>query len=122
MTKTEQKDAAMDQLFGGLTNPATTASESPSGQQDTSPAVSGMAPVSPKQKKYAEENERVCTIINYELAYKARKIAEREDLNIREVYEEGLRRIISAYEAKNGTIRVARKKGKKGDTDKLSSL
>lgn len=119
MTKKERKDAAMDQLFGGLTTPATTVSESPS--TDTSPAVSGTAPVSPKQKKYAEENERVCTIINYELAYKARKIAEREDLNIREVYEEGLRRIISAYEAKNGTIRVARKK-KKGDTDKLSSL
>ena len=112
MTKQEQKNAAMDQLFGGLTSPATTVSESPS----------ETAPISPKQKKYAEENERVCTIINYELAYKARKIAEREDLNIREVYEEGLRRIISAYEAKNGTIRVARKKGKKGDVDKLANL
>ena len=112
MTKQEQKNAAMDQLFGGLTSPATTVPESPS----------ETAPISPKQKKYAEENERVCTIINYELAYKARKIAEREDLNIRKVYEEGLRRIISAYEAKNGTIRVARKKGKKGDVDKLSSL
>ncbi len=121
MTKQEQKDAAMDQLFGGLTSPATTVAEPPSEQQDSSPVTSG-TPISPKQKKYAEENERVCTIINYELAYKARKIAEREDLNIREVYEEGLRRIISAYEAKNGTIRVARKKGKKGDTDKLSSL
>ena len=122
MTKQEKKNAAMDQLFEGLAKPVATASEPSSEQQESSPAVSGTAPVSPKQKKYAEENERVCTIINYELAYKARKIAEREDLNIREVYEEGLRRIINAYEAKNGTIRVARKKGKKGDADKLSSL
>ena len=121
MTRKEQKNAAMDQLFGGLTNPATVP-ESPSSQQEPSPESSGVVHISSKQKKYAEENERVCTIINYELAYKARKIAEREDLNIREVYEEGLRRIINAYEAKNGTIRVARKKGKKGDTDKLSSL
>ena len=122
MTKQEQKDAAMDQLFGGLMKPVTSSSESSAEQQESSPAASGKAPLSPKQKKYSEENERVCTIINYELAYKARKIAEREDLNIREVYEEGLRRIISAYEAKNGTIRVARKKGKKGDADKLPSL
>lgn len=121
MTKQEKKNAAMDQLFEGLAKPVATASEPSSEQQESSPAVSGTAPVSPKQKKYSEENERVCTIINHELAYKARKIAEREDLNIREVYEEGLRRIINAYEAKNGTIRVARKKGK-GAADKLSSL
>ncbi len=120
MTKQEKKDAAMDQLFGGLTKPVTTA-ESSAKQQDFSPAISETAPISPKQKKYADENERICTIINYELAYKARKIAEREDLNIREVYEEGLRRIINAYEAKNGTIRVVRKKGK-GAADKLSKL
>lgn len=122
MTKKEQKDEAMNQLFGGLTNPVNNVSESPSEQQELSSSASETAPISPKQKKYAEENERVCTIINYELAYKARKIAEREDLNIREVYEEGLRRIINAYEAKNGIIRVVRKKGKKGDAEKLSNL
>ena len=122
MSKQDQKKDAMDQLFGGLTNPATTVSEKCLSQQESSPASSGTTHVTPKQKKYAEENERICTIINYELAYKARKIAEREDLNIREVYEEGLRRIINAYEAKNGVIRVSKKRGKKGDAEKLSSL
>lgn len=122
MTKQEQKDAAMDQLFGGLTKPATTVPESPSEQQDSSPAVSGRTSISPKQQKYAEENERVCTILPYEDVYKIKEIARREHFNIRDVYGEAIRRLINSYEAKNGTIRVPKKRGKKGDADKLSSL
>lgn len=122
MTKQEQKDAAMDQLFGGLTKPATTVPESPSEQQDSSPAASGRTSISPKQQKYAEENERVCTILPYEDVYKIKEIARREHFNIRDVYGEAIRRLINSYEAKNGTIRVPKKRGKKGDADKLSSL
>lgn len=122
MTKQEQKDAAMNQLFGGLTTPTSPVPESSSSKNESRPASNGATPLSPTQQKYAEENERVCTIIAYELAYKARKIAEREDMNIRDVYEEGLRRIITAYEKKNGTIRVPKKREKKGSANSLSSL
>lgn len=122
MTKQEQKDAAMNQLFGGLTTPTSPVPESSSSKNESRPASTGATPLSPTQQKYAEENERVCTIIAYELAYKARKIAEREDMNIRDVYEEGLRRIITAYEKKNGTIRVPKKREKKGSANSLSSL
>ncbi len=113
MSKEEQKKGAMDELFKGLINPST-----PSAQKENEESAS----VSSKQKKYKEENERVCTIINVELMNKARYIAGKEGLAIRDVFEFGLKFAIKDYESRNGVIRVRKTKPKKGDANKVFDI
>lgn len=118
MTKKEQKDAAMDQLFGGLTNPSSSSSPQ-TVQQQEQPSSSELVSISPRQKKYKEENERVCTIVNVELMNKARYIAGKEGLPIRDIFEYGLKYLIKDYESKNGPIHTRKTKAKKGDASKV---
>ena len=117
MTKKEKKDAAMDQLFGGLTNPSSSSSQQTVQQQEQ--PSSDLVSISPRQKKYKEENERVCTIVNVELMNKARYIAGKEGLPIRDIFEYGLKYLIKDYESKNGPIHTRKTKAKKGDASKV---
>ena len=64
MSNKEKKDAAMDQLFGGLTMPSSPSSPSDMPQEPSQT-------LSPRQKKYQEENERITTIVNTEDMNKA---------------------------------------------------
>lgn len=115
MFKEEKKNAAMDQLFSGLTSPAT--ATSPSEERPTVP-VSVEEP-SRRRKNKADDDERVCTILNVELMGKIREIARREAMNIREVFEFGMKFAIDDYERRNGTIHVRKPKSKRGDAAKV---
>lgn len=117
MNKKDKKNAAMDQLFGGLTAPS-----SPPSPQEGEQPVPAKQNVSPRQRKYKDENERVCTIINVELMNKARYIAGKEGLNIREIFEVGLKFVVKDYESKNGPIHTRKTKAKKGDASKLFDI
>jgi len=109
--------AAMDALFGGLTMPS---SPQPS-QEGEQPSAAAPA-ASSRQKKYKDENERVCTIINVELMNKARYIAGKEGLNIRDIFEVGLKFVVKDYESKNGPIHTRKTKAKKGDASKVFDI
>lgn len=117
MNKKDKKDAAMDALFGGLTMPSSP--QSPMKEEQPS---SSTPTVSPRQRKYKDENERVCTIINVELMNKARYIAGKEGLNIREIFEVGLKFVVKDYESKNGPIHTRKTKAKKGDASKVFDI
>ena len=53
---------------------------------------------------------------------KARYIAGKEGINIREVFEAGLNFAIKDYESKNGPIHTRKTKSKKGDAKKIFDI
>lgn len=114
MSKEYQKKAAMDELFGGLTTPS-----SPSSPQE---GEQRSATVSSKQKKYKEENERVCTIMEVEIMNKLRYIAGKEGIALRDLFGTGAKLLIKEYEKEHGEIRVRKSKSKKGDVSKLFNV
>ena len=117
MSKQEQQKNAMDQLFNSLsTQPQTVQESAP--KQDTKQS----AQTSSIQRKYNEENERVCTIVNVELMNKARYIAGKEGIALRDIFEYGLRFAIIDYEKKHGVISVRKSKPKKGDASKVFNI
>lgn len=115
MYKEEKKNAAMEQLFSGLTSPATATSSSE--ERPAAPVTD--EETSRRRKNKANEDERVCTIINVELMGKIREIARKEAMQIREVFELALKFAIQDYESKNGVIHVRKPKSKKGDASKI---
>ena len=108
--KKDFSNGAMSELMEGLTNGNTSNSGTGSNQEQKERSLSS------RQRKYKEENERVCTIINVELMNKARYI------NIREVFEAGLNFAIKDYESKNGPIHTRKTKSKKGDAKKVFDI
>lgn len=117
MTKKEKNNDAMDKLFSGLTMPASSPSSQTEEQCDQG-TVSDNS-ISPRQKKYKEENERVCTIMEYEDIYKLRFIASKENLSIRNVFGAAAKMLIKKYESTNGVIPVKKRRPKKGDISKI---
>ena len=115
MSNKEKKDAAMDQLFGGLTMPSSPSSPSDMPQESSQT-------LSPRQKKYQEENERITTIVNTEDMNKARFIAAKEGIAIREVIGAGIKLAIKAYESDHGPIHTRKTKGKRGDASKVFNV
>lgn len=114
--KKDFSNGAMSELMEGLTNGNTSNSGTGSNQEQKERSLSS------RQRKYKEENERVCTIINVELMNKARYIADKEGINIREVFEAGLNFAIKDYESKNGPIHTRKTKSKKGDAKKVFDI
>ena len=123
MSKEDQKKAAMDELFGGLTTPS-----SPSSPQE---GEQRSATVSSKQKKYKELleekyektlDERVCTIMEVEIMNKLRYIAGKEGIALRDLFGTGAKLLIKEYEKEHGEIRVRKSKSKKGDVSKLFNV
>lgn len=115
MNKKKQTKEAMDQLFNGLT--AQSSSPDEYTQRDSENRVESSI-----QKKYKEENERVCTIMEYDDIYKLRFIASKENLSIRDVFGAAAKMLIKKYESTNGPIPVKKKKQKKGDISKLFDI
>lgn len=115
MLKEDQKKGAMDELFKGLTAPSAPTTPQESEQ-------SAAAPVSSKQKKYKEENERVCTIMEVEIMNKLRYIAGKEGVALRDLFGTGAKLLIKEYEKEHGEIRVRKSKSKKGDVSKLFNV
>lgn len=115
MSKEDQKKGAMDELFRGLTTPS-----SPSAQQESE--QSAAAPVSSRQKKYKEENERVCTIMEVAVMNKLRYIAGKEGLALRDLFGTGAKLLIKEYEKEHGEIHARKSKAKKGDASKLFNV
>lgn len=113
MSKEEQKAAAMDNLFKGLTSP----SAPPTQKEEAQPSAT--APLSVRQKKYKEENERVCTIMEVEVMNKLRYISGKEGIALRDLFGTGARMLINEYEKCCGEIRARKSKPKKGDISKL---
>lgn len=116
MSKEDQKKGAMDALFEGLTTPS-----APSAQPEREQA-SATAQLSNKQKKYKEENERVCTIMEVEVMNKLRYIAGKEGVALRDLFGTGAKLLIKEYEKEHGEIRVRKSKSKKGDVSKLFNV
>ena len=114
MSKEDQKKGAMDELFRGLTTPS-----SPSAQQDSEQSA---APVSSRQKKYKEENERVCTIMEVAVMNKLRYIAGKEGLALRDLFGTSAKLLIKEYEKEHGEIHARKSKAKKGDVSKLFNI
>ena len=115
MSKEDQKKGAMDELFKGLTTPSV-----PSAQEESEQAHA--TPLSNKQKKYKEENERVCTIMEVAVMNKLRYIAGKEGLALRDLFGTGAKLLIKEYEKEHGEIRVRKSKSKKGDVSKLFNV
>lgn len=115
MSKEEQKEAAMDNLFKGLTSPV------PSAKQKEA-AVTTTAPQEEKQKKGKEEDERVCTIMEVEIMNKLRYISGKEGIALRDLFGTGAKMLINEYEKNHGEIRVRKSKPKKGDVSKLFNV
>ena len=114
MSKEDQKKGAMDELFKGLTTPS-----APSAQQEPEQSA---APVSSRQKKYKEENERVCTIMEVAVMNKLRYIAGKEGLALRDLFGTGAKLLIKEYEKEHGEIHARKSKAKKGDASKLFNV
>ena len=121
MSKQEQQQAAMAKLFDNLTVPSSSPSQE-SQATDNTPPVQQQSQPSQRPKKYDEENERVCTIINVELMNKARYIAGKEGIALRDIFEIGLRFAINDYESSKGPIHVRKTKPKKGDASKVFNI
>lgn len=133
MSKEEKKNAAMDELFVGLTVPS-----APTNQQEkekTSDAVAIPAKNDQQEKEKTSENEsvpvkkknkeedvRICTIMEMEIMNKLRYISEKESVALRDLFGTAAKMLIKAYEQNNGEIRARKYKPKKGDVNKLFNI
>ena len=120
MAQEDKKKAAINKLFAGITAP--TSSTPATSSADDTGNESSQESLSPRQKKYNEENERFCSLVNSELMYKVRYIATTEDMKIKEVVEIAFKKLVNEYEAECGVIRVRTAKSKKGDVSKVVNV
>lgn len=118
MSEKDQKSAAMNDLFNKLT-PEVAAH--PQKEEQTSRANYN-PPVSPSPRKYADDHERICTIVPVELMNKVRYIATKEGFPICSIVEVGLQMAVQNYEKNRGPIHARKTKPKKGDASKIFNI
>ncbi len=102
MSKKTINQSAMDELMGGLV-PSSASPES-----------------SDRKKSEKPVNVRICTLIDSELMIKVRALAQKEGLDLKDIFNVGLRMAIKDYESTHGPIEI--KRPKKGDVANVFTI
>ena len=111
MNEKEIKTSAMDKLFQGLQKTSPSSGRTPRESNDD-----GLSrQIASRRKANADLKEHITTVLPKDLMKKVRLIADIEKINIKDIIEIGLVRIVSDYEKKYGQLPEASDKPGRGD-------